>query len=254
MNIQNIASLSEQLKSLGFENKSSSLLKRICFKPDSFIISQRLEIGKEKLRFDLFFEKDCKQNSYALVYYDAFLQNEMALSDTTINGLSISALENKMAGIDWKIAFELDTKKQWKVEDKSTWEEELKIESIIENLASLEVSEEGKAIAISLKLKYWGCFSYQELFGGISPLRNKSEISQRFYFSERQRGISVDEAYRFLKNRWLEKVMQAKRKQPDGSQTGESESDGYVSSGNGLLRKKRLSKSKGVKKNKSVQN
>jgi len=254
MNIQNIVSLAEQLLSLGFENTNSSLLKRICFKPANFIISQRVEKGKEQLRFHLFFEKGSKQKSYALIYYDAILQKEMDLTATTINGINTSALEKRMAEIDWKTAFELDMKKQWSMEDKSTWENEFKIEAIVEDLDALEISEEGKHIAVSLKHKYWNGVPYQEVFGNISPSKNKPEISQRFYFSEGQAGISVDEAYRFLQNRWLEKQMQVKRKQTDGSLTGESENDSEPSSGNGLLTKKRSGKTKVVKTKRAVQN
>jgi len=47
MNIQNIVSLAELLLSLGFENTNSPLLKRICFKPANFMISQRVEKAKE---------------------------------------------------------------------------------------------------------------------------------------------------------------------------------------------------------------
>ncbi len=159
-----------------------------------------------------------------------------------------------MAEVDWKIAFELDVKKQWSVEDKSTWENEFKIESIVEDLDALGVSEEGKTIAVSLKHKYWNGVPYQELFGTIGPLKNKSEVSLRFYFLEGQSGISVDEAYRFLKNRWLEKQMQIKRKQTDGSLTEESENDSPAISGNGLLRKKRSGRTKRVKAKKVAQN
>ena len=91
---------------------------------------------------------------------------------------------------------------------------------------------------MGLKLKYWSGISYQELFGNISPLKNKSEVSQRFYFFEAQTGISVDEAYRFLQNRLLEKLMQAKRKNLD---VPVYENDGSESTnGNGLLSKKRI--------------
>ena len=93
------------------------------------------------------------------------------------------------------MAFDFEIKKQWSAEDKASWEKELKIESIIEALVSLEVTEEGKAISTSLKLKYWAGIAYQELLGSISPLKNKTEISQRFYLFEGQAGISVDEAY-----------------------------------------------------------
>ena len=85
----------------------------------------------------------------------------------------------------------------------------------IECLSELEKIEDGKAIALDLKLKYWADISYHGFAGIINPLKNKLEVSQRFYFFEGQAGISVDEAYRFLQNRWLEKQMQVKRKQPE---------------------------------------
>jgi len=239
---------------LGFIDLSSSLLKRICFKPQSFVICQRIEKAKDQLGIHLFFERENSQNTYVLIYYDATLQKEMALTNTTINGIDISALERRMAEIDWKIAFELDAKKQWNADDKSTWEKEFKIESIVTDLIALEASEEGKSIAVGLKIKHWAGVTYQELFGNINPLKNKSEISQRFYFSESQPGISVDEAYRFLQNRWLEKEMQAKKKQTEALQTGESENDSQASSGSGLLKKKRQGKIRGVNTTKAIRN
>ncbi|MBC7507604.1 MAG: hypothetical protein H7320_02475, partial [Ferruginibacter sp.] len=84
----------------------------------------------------------------------------------------------------------------------------------------------------------------------ISPLKNKSEVSQRFYFFEGQRGISVDEAYRFLQNRWLEKQMQAKKKQSDESNRRQSENDANLTSDSGLLRKKRVTRNQVIKKSK----
>jgi len=120
----------------------------------------------------------------------------------------------------------------------------------VEDLIALEAVEEGKAISISLKLKYWAGIPYQELVGNISPLKNKSEVSQRFYFFEGQAGISAVEAYRFLQNRWLEKQMQAKRKQTDETSTEENHAGDQASAGSGLLRKKRINKRIGVKNNK----
>ena len=43
MNIENISALMGQLQSLGFENAGYSLLKRISFKPENFILSQKIE-------------------------------------------------------------------------------------------------------------------------------------------------------------------------------------------------------------------
>jgi hypothetical protein len=254
MNIENISALMGQLQSLGFENAGYSLLKRISFKPPNFILSQKIERAKDKLSFHLFFENDIKEDIYVLSYYDAILQKETPLIDAAINGINTSNLEKLMIEIDWKNAFDFVTKKQLNLEDKTSWEKELKVESVIEGLSELEKSEDGKVVAIGLKLKYWAGISYQELFGNMSPLKNKSEVSQRFYFFEGQTGISVDEAYRFLQNRWLEKQMQAKRKQSDDSNGEENNSRDQPSSGNGsLLKKKRLSKTKIGKGNKAIQ-
>ena len=253
MNIQNISTLAEHLQILGFGNKDSSLLKRMCFKPDNFILSQRIEKGNDHLNFHLFFERKINQNDYALMYYDAIFQKAIVLPDATINGIDTGILEKEMAEIDWKEAFDFDKTKQWSVEDKLSWEQENKMESIIECLSELEKIEDGKAIALDLKLKYWSGVPYHEFAGIISSLKNKSEVSQRFYFFEGQTGISVDEAYRFLQNRWLEKQMQVKRKQPESAEAGTSEKDSQASSGSGLLKKKRFSRSKTIKPNKPVQ-
>jgi hypothetical protein len=251
MDIENISALMGQLRSLGFENAGYSLLKRIGFKPENFILTQKIEKAKDQLSFRLFFEKDVNQGAYVLSYYDAVLQKEMPLNDATINGINISNLEKSMTEIDWKSAFDFVTKKQLNLEDKTSWEREQKVESVIEDLSELEKSEDGKAVAVGLKLKYWAGTSYQELFGNISPLKNKSEVSQRFYFFEGQEGISIDEAYRFLQNRWLEKQLQAKRKQTNMEEISKAEKDNHASSGSGLLKKKRLGGSRAVKPNKS---
>ncbi len=252
MNIENISALLGQLQSLGFENAGYSLLKRISFKPENFILSQKIEKAKDKLSFQLFFEKDIKQDIYVLSYYDAILQKETSLIDAAINGINISNLEKSMIEIDWKNAFDFDAKKQLNLEDKTSWEKELKVESVIEGLSELEKSEEGKVVAVGLKLKYWSEVSYQELFGSISPLKNKSEVSQRFYFFEGQTGISVEEAYRFLQNRLLEKQMQAKKKESDANKGEELRDEEHTSSGNGLIQKKRLSISKNGNKKSSI--
>lgn len=247
MNIENISALMRQLQSLGFENADYSLLKRISFKPENFILSQKIDKAKDKLSFQLFFEKDARQSIYVLSYYDAILQKETPLIEAAINGINTANLEKSMIEIDWKSAFDFDTKMHLNLEDKTSWEKELKVESVIEGLSELEKSEDGKVVAVGLKLKYWSGISYQELFGNFSPLKNKSEVSQRFYFFEGQTGISVDEAYRFLQNRWLEKQMQSKRKETDSTEISESEKDNQSSHGGSLLKKKRVGRTKAIK-------
>ncbi len=135
-----------------------------------------------------------------------------------------------------------------------SWSEEQKIESIVEDLASLEVTEEGKMVARCLKSKFWAGIQYQKLVGNVSPLKNMNEISQRFYFFEGHPGISVDEAYRFLQNRWLEKLMQNKRKQSEDINKESNENSDEANAGNGLLRKKHTNNHKVIKGKRSIQN
>ncbi len=250
MNIDNISALAEQLQALGFEDAGYSLLKRICFKTEKFTLFQKLEKDDELISFQLFFEKNKKQDIYTLMYYDAILQKEISFADTTINGVDITDLEKQMTDIDWKKAFDFAEKKKWNPNDKTSWENEQKIEMIITSLAEIEITEEGKSVVPTLKLKHWTGSAYFEIFDNISQTKTKAEISQRFYCSEGQPGISVDEAYRFLQNRKLEKQMQAKRKQADNQSEEEQSEGNRGSAGSGLLKKRRLNGGAKTKKNK----
>ena len=253
MNIQNISALAEQLQNLGFDNAGYSLLKRICFKPDSFFLSQKILRGKDQLSFHLYFEKDAEKGIYYLMYYDAILQKERTLSNTYFNGIDINALEKRMAEIDWKEAFDSELNNKWDPEDKSSWETEQKIESIVEELKLLESIDEGKVVAAGLRHTFWTGISYQELVGNISPFKNHSGIIQRFYFFEGQTGISVDEAYRFLQNKWLEKQVLAKRKQSDEANGEENNgSEKAPSAGGSLIKKRRLNRAKTSKGKKLI--
>lgn len=235
MNIDNLTALAAQLQNLGFGDIGNALLKWICFKPDSFSISKLLEKGEDKLQVELFFEKE--QSEYFLKCYDIAIQQKASSQLKEINDVHIASLENKMTVINWKQAFELNEQKPWNAKTDVTNEEA--IESVITDLAKLESSEEGKAIAATLKAKYWNGSNYNEVFGIITAPKMKAEISQRFFIFDGQPGISIDEAYRFLQNRRMEKQM--KKKQTD-NQTSET-SDDVMSgnSGSGLLKKKRMS-------------
>ncbi len=252
MNMENISALTEQLHSLGFEDAGYSLMKRICFRPEKFTLAQKLEKGIEQVSFQLYFERNEKNDDYALIYYDAILQKELSFGDGAINGVDIAILEKQMSTIDWKKAFDFAENKRWSPTDKVSWENEQKIETIIKSLAALEITEEGKSVAAALKLKYWNGTAYFELFDSITQTKSKGEISQRFYSSEGQPGISVDEAYRFLQNRKLEKQMQTKRKHVDNQIEKEQDEGNSSSSGSGLLKKRRLNGGSRTKKNKVI--
>ncbi len=163
MNIKNIADLAKQLESLGFEQISYYILKRICFKPGSFFLSYRIEKGNDRLKFLVHFEKDVHLDEYFLVSYDAILHKGMVIPHQIINGVSPGDLAEQMDTIDWKTAFEINEIKPWSVDDKKSWEKEEKIETIIENLSAISKTQEGNAFAVSLKLKFWVTFHFPAL-------------------------------------------------------------------------------------------
>lgn len=238
MDIENIVALAEQLKTLGFDDMASLLLKRICFKPADFIIVKKIQKDTQQIYFELYFERDKKESGYFLKFYDAILQNEQLGLTDIIGDISIAELNKKMSETDWKNAFDFDLKKQWALENKSSWQTEAGIAEIIDDLNKLEQTDDGKKITALLKTKYWSDFPPSSNFVNLNNSRNKQEIVQRFYIFDGQTGISVDEAFRFLKNRWLEKQMNRKTRDAEESDKGDS---GTTSNGSGLLRKKRMS-------------
>ncbi|TWI79056.1 hypothetical protein IQ13_3448 [Lacibacter cauensis] len=252
MNIQNITALASQLQSLGFDNLGSLVLKRICFKPDNFYLNHKIAKDKELLEFRFYFERQRKSDAYMLLYYDITLQQKDVFEELMIAGINIADLEKQMTTISWMSAFNLDERKKLDPNDKTTWEVEAKVETVVESLASLEQDEKGKAVAAALKVKFWLGTPYHEIFGSIPAVKNKSDISQRFYFSENSSGITVDEAYRFLQNKWLEKQLQLKKKQADSNSESEiDETNGTT--GSGLLKKRRINPSLKGKRNKANQ-
>lgn len=242
MDINNITTLAAQLQQLGFDSMGNILVKRICFKQNSFSIEKLMGKGEDKLYVELFFEK--KDDIYILKCYDIAIQQKPLLQLQEIDGIDITSLEDKMAVIDWKQAFNLSEEKIWNAKEDFTNEEN--IEAVITTLTKLESSEDGKAIAIALKNKYWNGTNFHEIFGVIATPKFKAEISQRFFFFDGQPGISFDEAYRFIQNRRMEKQM--KKKQVENSDTDSHTENDTTGSGNGLLKKKRISPT--VKKNK----
>jgi hypothetical protein len=246
MNIENISALGNQLQTLGFGDLGYPLLKRICFKLNSFSISHKIEKGKDQLNFEIYFEKKDSSGAYVLKYYDAMLLQEELQWLDEISGVNIPSLEKLMSTIDWKKAFELNEQKPWDADNNSAIANETKIESVITELHLLETTDEGKSIASALKLKYWAGSAYTDLFGVITGKKNKSEINQRFFIFEGQPGISVDEAYRFLLNRRLEKQLKKKQNETPSTETSDDEVGG--NSGSGLLKKKRING--GIKKGK----
>ncbi len=64
-----------------------------------------------------------------------------------------------------------------------------------------------------------GDLPFPGFISNTNSLKTKSEVSQRFYFFEGHPSITIDEAYRYLQNKWREKSMQIKRKQKEEIET-----------------------------------
>jgi hypothetical protein len=234
MNIDNVAALAVQLQQLGFGDIGNTLLKWICFKPSSFSIVKLMDKGNDKLQVELFFEK--KKDEYHLKCYDIAIPQKSSLQLQEVNGVNIASLDNQMVAINWKQAFELNEQKPWNSNPDFT--DEKTIETVISDLTKLESSLEGKDVAASLKAKHWNGTNCHEVYGIIPVPKMKAEISQRFFVFDGQPGISIDEAYRFLQNRRMEKQM--KSKQVDSSNNDDNASDEPTHSGSSLLKKKRI--------------
>ncbi len=242
MNIKNIADLAKQLQSLGFDNIGYSLLKRTCFKPGRFSLMHTIEKGNDRITFQVYFDKDDAEDRYLLKWYDAILLKGIIFPDNIINCINPAYLAEQMESIDWKKAFQINESKSWNIEDPASWETEQKIETIIANLNSIGITQEGNAFAVILKNKYWVDIPFPELVSNIRSIKTKSQVSQRFYFFEGQPGISIDEAHRYLQNKWMEKSIQIKRKQKEEKETDKNGSENSLPGGD--LSKKRDSRRK----------
>ncbi len=238
MNILNIQSLTATLASMGFaDDIGYKLLRQVCYRPEKFTLEERILKGKDLLTCTLFFEK--KNEAYHCDYYEVSLLKETDITGS-VQSINILELDRRMADINWSEGKKVIT--PFNLDDESSWEREKAIENVVLDLSSLSATEEGKYLAGYLKLKHWcGVASLSAIYN-LNALRARYEINQRFYFFDGQ-GISVEEAYRFLMNRWMEKKLQAKRKPNTGDGPEGSLNESANQNGHGL-RKRKKDKSK----------
>lgn len=239
MNVENIAALSAMLIRTGFEeNIGYRLLQKICFNPAAFMLTERVHKNADLLTCQLQFERSGTE--YTCGYYDVSLVKGIVMPERTIGNVHLTELNLLMGEIDWRISVD---DKGFRLGDEATWKREKAIADVVNQLSRLSATEEGKYFADALKLKYWVEVGLDDLVGNLNAIRSKFEISQRVYFIEGE-GISVDEAYRFLLNRWMEKKMQA-RKREQGKENQNDNQDSIMEvAGKGLLQKKKRTKVK----------
>nr|WP_294991638.1 hypothetical protein [uncultured Sediminibacterium sp.] len=239
MNVENIASLSSILIRTGFEeNIGYRLLQKICFSPVAFMLIERVHKNADILTCQLHFERN--GTDYTCGYYDVSLVKGIVMPDRTISNIHLAELDLAMGEIDWN--FRADDK-DFRLGVEATWKREKAIAQMVNQLSRLSVTEEGKYFADALKLKYWAEAGLDDLVGNLNAIKAKFEISQRVYFIEGE-CISVDEAYRFLLNRWMEKKMQARKREEGKENKADNTGITMEVAGKGLLQKKKKTRVK----------
>ena len=238
MNHENIAALSATLASSGFERCiAKKLLRQICFRPSHFILSERFAKEDGWLTCDIYFERE--EDLYTCRHYDASFLKAIVIPELVIQSVNIKELDQQMEVIDWKLEGEGNL--DFDPSNELSWQTELQIEHVITALLELTVSPEGKYFADYLKLRHWSGVDMLAAGNNLNSIRSGFEVSQRFYFFD-GKGISVEEAYRFLMNRWLEKKLNTARRKSGNAM----QQDGSSQPGNDkkFLQKKRKTKVK----------
>jgi hypothetical protein len=234
---QNIAALKKQLSTVGFEDGLEYPLRsRMCFLSPQFTIQQKVVKGGDVLHFGFHFEWIGEEIGYCCRYYDAVLRKEIEIPDTILSEINIHELDKQMGLIDWSIGFASEHDYGANGGD-ATWKREKAISGVVAALAMLNTQEEGKEIADRLKMKYWADQPPEQYISGLASLKSRFEISQRFYFFSAAECITIEEAYRFLNNKWMEKKVRKKTNEQDVLTGGQDRND--PSKKGGVKRSKR---------------
>jgi len=242
MNLQNIAALSAMLNRAGFASEIGyKILQRICFKPAEFTLTERVQKNNDGLTCSLHFERS--GDDYSCPYYDISLIKGFSMPERSINGIDLQELDLSMKNIDWQFR---ESNQEFRLGDEQTWKREKLIAATINDLSRMSATEEGKYFADALRVKYWTGAGLEELVGNLSAIRSRFEITQRVYFIDGD-SISLDEAYRFLLNRWMEKKMQAKKRMLEKDEQNSFEATSGEGQSKGLLIKKRRKRIKRMK-------
>jgi hypothetical protein len=211
MNIDNITELGKQLLQIGFPNMEKFLLKYICFNPENFELKQNIDRIDSTLLFCFQFERKADTDSYVLRYYDVTLQKQTPLTTDPEIIIDLKELEQRMSGVDWKNVMTVE-QGAWIPTDKTCWEQEAAIEDICNRLAKLSLTEQGQFEASRLKLKHWAGKVPVEFTGIIPIVKSKTGITQRFFYTAGS-NITIDEAFRYLNNKWIERQILQNSKQ-----------------------------------------
>lgn len=224
------------LSTAGLQGLERKLLQYISCRPVSFTLTQKLSFGEDLMRCSIQAER--KGNDYVISFYEASLMRMINMPAQTINQVAVPELEKTMLSIDWN---ENGIDQPFRLDDESTWVREKTIDQIISDLLRLSATPDGKIYSDILKVRFWSDTVFEQLTGSLAAVRSKLEVTQRFYLVG-SGVIGVEEAYRFLMNRWIERKMSNERRTKRSS--SEESADGRTTIESKLLKKKRVSNRK----------
>lgn len=203
---ENIAALMPKLMALGLPiGMQRELYMHLCFEPSDFAMKYRQVKNGDQLSCSLYFQKREGALHYDLLYVDVCLRKQIVLDAGNVNGIEISDLEKRMAGINWHFLGAEDGDLQGLIDEETAAQ-------VISDLKALAATEGGDWVANLLCLKYWEETPLSVYCRSAAALKLGLETSQRFYFFKEEAIICLEEAYRFLCLRWREKLWHKNQK------------------------------------------
>jgi hypothetical protein len=244
MNEENINMLKARLKMLGFDaNVEQAIRAQICFQPDRFEIKDCKIRETESCFVTVSFVKEGSTQKYDCPYYDMALRKSILIKDDMVDGVEVQKLDMEMSGINWVQIYNGRT--SLLAASQPSLGEITRVAEIVRHLKHLSASVKGKMIADRLRFKYWSDTALETMLPNLGAIRSQYEINQRFYFFEEEKPISIEEGFRFLNSRWLEKQALLRKKLFEKVETEENGVDkGSGRVGNGLLSKRKTLKKK----------
>lgn len=211
-NEKNIEALKSQLLPLGFPaGLERGLRAHMCLGQEQFTLYYRCLRQGDVLNVSLPFQKAVEGPDYHCPYYEARLRKQVDIPALQLGDVDTADLEARLSAVDW-----LDTLPSRFTDetpgDPAGGQRAETIESIVTDLDKLGATEQGAAMAQLLKIKYWSDTPLEGLIQSPGGQKSRMETGQRFYFFEGEKGITLEEAYRFLCHRWRERQWQAQRK------------------------------------------
>lgn len=193
---ENKRELLRQILTLGFSKDIEGLLSfQMEWGNPQFSLRLRERYGAEEVSYRLSFFLGA-EGRYHFSHYDAVLHREIIIPETVIEGIDMTALQQRMEEVDWSRDYETELGQvlHWESTEQQRFYKN--IEEIFESLDGLALSRQGRPISNALKVKFFSGTPAGDFYT-FDDLKALFEVERRFYLEE-GKGISALEAYNVL--------------------------------------------------------